>query len=76
MSYPSDILKLAKNLNRDLVALGVSKIETSSEVVLYDEVVTNKTLIKKTEKLFKDGHHARAVEEAYKLLNNVDARLS
>ena len=29
-----------------------------------------KALRRKTEKLFKDGHHARAVEEAYKLLDN------
>lgn len=37
----------------------------------YDNLITNKTLKKKTEKLYKDGHHARAVEEAYKLLDNL-----
>ncbi len=28
-------------------------------------------LLKTVEKLYNDGHHARAVEEAYKLLNNI-----
>lgn len=38
---------------------------------LYDSSITNKALRRKTEKLFKDGHHARAVEEAFKLLDNL-----
>lgn len=42
-----------------------------SEKSLYNVFVTDKELRKITEKLFIDGHHARAVEEAYKLLNNL-----
>lgn len=71
MSNHSDVLNLAKNIHRELIAFGVAEKEKSSEVVLYDEVVKNKVLRKKTEKLFKDGHHARSVEEAYKLLDNI-----
>lgn len=37
---------------------------------LYDSIVTDPSLRKVTHKLFHDGHHARAVEEAYKCLNN------
>lgn len=35
-----------------------------------ETLITNKKLYKKINKLFIDGHHARAVEEAYKLLDN------
>ena len=31
----------------------------------------DRDLLKVSEKLFADGHHARAVEEAYKYLNNL-----
>ena len=71
MSYSARILSMAQKINNDLTSMGVSKLETSSSVNLYDEVITNKSLRKKTEKLFNDGHHARAVEEAYKLLDNL-----
>ena len=37
----------------------------------YDLVVTDSELRLKTEGLFRGGHYARAVEEAYKLLDNV-----
>lgn len=71
MSYSADVLTLAKCLHNELTLLDVSEPQKPSAVVLYDEVVTNKSLRKKTEKLFKDGHHARSVEEAYKVLDNL-----
>jgi len=37
---------------------------------LYDSLVKSKALRDTTRKLFLDGHYARAVEEAYKCLNN------
>lgn len=74
MSYPSDVLAITKHLHKELIILGASEPRLSSENILYDEVVTNKALRKKTEKLFKDGHHARSVEEAYKLLDNLIKR--
>lgn len=70
MSFPSDVLKLTKRLQHELVALGASAVQNTPKVRLYDEVVTNKALRKRTERLFKEGHHARAVEEAYKVLDN------
>ena len=72
MSYQTEILRLAKGIYEDLKSLGVTHSE--DELVknpLFDSLITNTQLRKKTEKLFKDGHHARAVEEAYKLLDNV-----
>lgn len=37
---------------------------------IYDAVVDSQELRSVTRKLFKDGHYARAVEEAYKCINN------
>lgn len=71
MSYPKDILTVAQRINNELKDFGVLEKPAEPVVSLFDEVITNKTLRKKTEKLFKDGHHARAVEEAYKLLDNL-----
>lgn len=37
----------------------------------FNTFVTDGELAKVTRKLFLDGHHARAIEEAYKFLNNL-----
>lgn len=37
----------------------------------FSEMITDIGLKKHTEKLFRDGHHARAVEEAFKYLDNI-----
>jgi uncharacterized protein (TIGR02391 family) len=62
-------------LYADLALLGVVRSNNitskNNDPRLYDILVTDKLLRTKTEKLFKDGHHARAVEEAYKLLDNI-----
>lgn len=74
MHLPTNILTLAQNMQKELAeldALYKTTPTSSGTAKIFDELVTNKTLHKKTEKLFKDGHHARAVEEAYKLLDNV-----
>lgn len=42
----------------------------------YETFVTDHELRKVTQKLFVDGHHARAVEEAYKFLNKLVKKLS
>lgn len=39
-------------------------------IVNFDFFVTDEELSKITKKLFMDGHHARAVEEGFKYLNN------
>lgn len=66
-----EILDIAQHINKDLHELNADKTDEVCEIPLYDEIVTNKTLRRKTRKLFLDGHHARAVEEAYKLLDNM-----
>ena len=71
MNNAEKILTIAKAINDELFITGASKKTTSTNINLYDEIITNNSLRKKTEKLFKDGHHARAVEEAYKLLDNL-----
>ena len=42
----------------------------------FDELVTDPILNAKVKKLFGDGHHARAVEEAYKYFDNLVLQLS
>jgi len=71
MNLPSYGLSVAKRMHTELVALGASEPHNPQTVILYDALVTDNTLRNKTEKLFKDGHHARSVEEAFKLLENV-----
>lgn len=70
MGCAEEALAIAQRINDDLNVLGATKEELEPGIVTYDSIITNKALRKKTEKLFKDGHHARAVEEAYKLLDN------
>lgn len=76
MSFQRDLLSVAQKINNEIMERGFGKIDVSIsthyyEILnIYDELITNKSLRRKTEKLFKDGHHARAVEEAYKLLDN------
>lgn len=37
----------------------------------FDQLITDKFLRKTVGKLYRDGHHARAVEEAYKFIDNL-----
>lgn len=72
MNYPAEALILAKNLHSDLANLGVvQQCSNQPKILLYYNIVTNSALCKKTERLFNDGHYARAVEEAFKLLDNL-----
>mgnify|MGYP000771987119 FL=1 len=66
MGCATDILLIAQGINHDFSIIDATETE-SNNTSTYDAVITNKALRRKTEKLFKDGHHARAVEEAYKL---------
>lgn len=42
----------------------------------FDALITDTVLNAKVKKLFQDGHHARAVEEAYKYFDNLVLQLS
>lgn len=66
-----EVFKIAQSMNYELLNMGVTTLTSKESTNQYDIIVTNKALRKKTEKLFKDGHHARAVEEAYKLIDNL-----
>ena len=75
MSFQHNVLLATQQINQELKEAGFSKNEPIICKIeghcIYDEIITNKSLRRKTEKLFKDGHHARAVEEAFKLLDNL-----
>ena len=73
-------LEVAKRLQSEANAAGVGQpdaIERSNSIAAerslldrFDEMVTLPALRSASRKLFKDGHYARAVEEAFKRLNN------
>lgn len=44
--------------------------EDEARLALFDTLVTDAALVKATRRLFKDGHYAQAVTEAYKVVNN------
>ena len=77
----TDIRAIAHNIKHlqaaiDKLGLGRPSItkfikpKPNDFIGLYDVLINNKILISATKKLFVDGHYARAVEEAYKCLNN------
>lgn len=77
MSSLQEVLQIAKSINSEICDFERTNGTFHSidrfynnERCPFDELVTNKSLRKKTRKLFMDGHHARAVEEAYKLIDN------
>ena len=65
-------LNIAKRLQEAITKEGLG-FPTQNKVdylTLYDNQVQSAQIRKSTRKLFFDGHYARAVEEAYKCLNN------
>jgi len=78
MADAKTISEIASRLQRTIDKLGMGRpsakgITTKPEdfVELYDILVKSKAVRDATRKLFLDGHYARAVEEAYKCLDNV-----
>ena len=78
MSDIEIILTGAKLLQSAIEKVGmgrpsISKLEVPNQndfIGLYDVLIGSVELRSSTRELFKDGHFARAVEEAYKCLNN------
>ena len=54
----------------------ISSKSTGLSADTFDLLITDSDLKSKAKKLFLDGHHAHAVEEAYKYLDNLVLRLS
>lgn len=72
-----EIFESVKLLSKELTKLdGIEKPRKDDSVTVivenaYELMVTDDELRKKTHKLFRDGHHARSVEEAFKYLDNL-----
>lgn len=74
---PRDAFYLVKGLQIDIDNMGPStdsSNESNPDGVRFYEFVLDADLRSKTEKLFLDGHYARAVEEAYKFIDNLVKR--
>ena len=77
MANAKTISEVASRLQRTIDGLGVGRpllkvVTPKSEdfLGLYDILIKSQALRDATRKLFIGGHYARAVEEAYKCLNN------
>ncbi len=67
------IAHIASILQKEIIRLGLGQPyhpRPEDLVELYDIFVKSQALVDATRKLFVDGHYARAVEEAYKCVNN------
>ena len=76
VSY-NDWFEVANNIQQEADATGVGRpkpvpISSSGHTILerFDKVVSSEALRSASRGLFSDGHYARAVEEAFKCLNN------
>jgi len=71
VDYYHEIFHRATSIQRE-IDLQIPRIEkkVKQEINLSD-ILKDKELLKLVEKLYNDGHHSRAVEEAFKLLNNI-----
>jgi uncharacterized protein (TIGR02391 family) len=78
-----DLLRVAKALDAELAGAGfrppaapaaasqqLTEAAPPDPLTLFDALVTDTDLSAATRTLFRDGHYARAVEEAYKFLNS------
>ena len=77
--YLQSSLKIARSIQVDADTLGIGRPPPASDLSTsglrrllerFDEAVTSSELTRASRQLFADGHYARAVEEAFKCLNN------
>jgi TIGR02391 family protein len=76
--YNNTLLKV-KELRKELDTMPGVMLNNDtvlSDVDLFNNFVNDKQLKKAVEKLFRDGHHARAVEEAYKFIDNLVKKMA
>ena len=62
------VKRLQEDIDASSGVLPRKDVEKQLPVDAFDQLVTDKALRKTVEKLYRDGHHARAVEEAYRPL--------
>lgn len=74
----TSIIQIASLLQKEIDKLGMGRpshdeiiaYHPENFIVLYDVLIRSEEIKNATRKLFVDGHYARAVEEAYKCINN------
>ncbi len=74
------IINEIKKLNKELASLpGIVPVTNTimqNPTSNFEQLITDSGLRKRVSKLFHDGHHARAVEEAYKFIDNLVKKLA
>lgn len=76
MKWTQDTFSNMRQLQEELQNIpGISKHAGRAQLsyvrARLEDFIQDKELLRVTSKLFCDGHHARAVEEAYKFINNL-----
>lgn len=68
----NEIITTIKRINETVKQMpGIENPQQKKEKVLLEDVIHDNELKSVIKKLFGDGHHARAVEEGFKFLNNL-----
>ena len=62
------VKRLQEDIDASSGVLPRKDVEKQLPVDAFDQLVTDKALRKTVEKLYRDGHHARAVEEEYNFI--------
>jgi len=69
VDYYHTIISKVALMQKEIYSV-MPKVKEIIEIQISD-ILKDKELLRVVEKLYNDGHHARAVEEAFKLLNNL-----
>ena len=68
----NEIITMIKKINETVNRMpGIEKPYQKKGKALLEDVIHDNELKSIIKKLFNDGHHARAVEEGFKFLNNL-----
>jgi uncharacterized protein (TIGR02391 family) len=68
---PREAMKVAALIQAEARKLGLVVREQTATMRIFDALVTDAALRDTSRQLFLEGHHALAVEEAFKCVNNV-----
>jgi len=76
MVLQADLLSYAKSLvasiQKDIKSLGIGRSGTKISLeTFFDVIITEPEAVAATGRLFRNGHYSQAVEEAFKLVNNM-----
>jgi uncharacterized protein (TIGR02391 family) len=72
------IKQLKSELSSNLGTISITRdtVKINPKIDIFEELISDNGLRKVVQRLYRDGHHARAVEEAYKYIDNLVKKLA